>query len=214
MVYYLVLNVFEYIIDPKTTLFKMTTKIQRNIAATWWRHQVRTFSALLALCAGNSPVTDQFPAQKASGLTVNSPHKGPVTRSFDGFFDLSLNKRLSKQSWDWWFETPSCPLWRHCNDLRVDPRDAGAKIFRENKPSVPQLLMSLMLVSHGDLLYWHGLILIPAWISNHMPCKVWDEITYPFPNFNGAAVEVWEWINNFIPRSIMDVITYPCGDLS
>ena len=32
-----------------------------------------------------------------------------------------------------------------------------------------------------------------AWISNHMPDKVWDEITYPFPNFN----EVWEWISNF-----------------
>ena len=28
-----------------------------------------------------------------------------------------------------------------------------------------------------------------------MPSKVWDEITYPFPNFNGATVEVWEWIS-------------------
>ena len=48
---------------------------------------------------------------------VNSPHKGPVTRSFDVFFDLRLNKRLSKHSWGWWFETPSRPLWRHCNVL-------------------------------------------------------------------------------------------------
>ena len=38
----------------------------------------------------------------------------------DVFFDLSLNKRLSKQSWGWWFETPSCPLWRHCNDIEVN----------------------------------------------------------------------------------------------
>ena len=45
---------------------------------------------------------------------VNSPHR-PVTRTFDVFFDLRLNKRLSKQSWDWWFETPSRPLWHHCN---------------------------------------------------------------------------------------------------
>ena len=37
----------------------------------------------------------------------------PVTRSFD-VFDLRLNKRLSKQWWSWWFETPSRPLWRHC----------------------------------------------------------------------------------------------------
>ena len=31
-----------------------------------------------------------------------------------------------------------------------------------------------------------------------MTNNVWDEITYPFPNFNGTAVEVWEWISNFI----------------
>ena len=42
----------------------------------------------------------------------------PVTRSFDVFFDLCLNKRLSKHSWDWWFETPSRPLWRHYNSLQ------------------------------------------------------------------------------------------------
>ena len=69
----------------------------------WWRHPMETFSALLAICAGNSPVSGEFPAQR------------PVTRSFDVFFDLRLNKPLSKQSWGWWFETPSRPLWRHCN---------------------------------------------------------------------------------------------------
>ena len=45
------------------------------------------------------------------------PAQRPVTRSFDVFFDLRPNKRLSKQWWGWWFETPSCPLWRHCNVL-------------------------------------------------------------------------------------------------
>ena len=70
---------------------------------TWWRHQMETFSAWLAFCAGNSPVTGEFPSQR------------PVTRSFDVFFDLRLNKRLSKQSRRWWFETPSRSLWRHCN---------------------------------------------------------------------------------------------------
>ena len=61
----------------------------------WWRHQKGTSSALLALCAGNSPVTDEFPAQRT------------VTRGFGVFFDLRLNERLSKQRWGWWFETPS-----------------------------------------------------------------------------------------------------------
>ena len=73
------------------------------IIAAWWRHQMKTFSALLAFCAGNSPVPGEFPAQK------------PVTRSFDVFFDLRLIKRLSKQSWGWWFETLSRPLRRHSN---------------------------------------------------------------------------------------------------
>ena len=73
----------------------------------WWRHQMETFSALLAICAGNSPVPGEFPAQR------------PVTRSFDVFFDLRLIKRLSKQSSGWWFETLSCPLWRHCNGKYV-----------------------------------------------------------------------------------------------
>ena len=62
---------------------------------------MEAFSTLLALCAGNSPVTGEFPAQR------------PVTRSFEFFFDLRLNKSLSKQSWGWWFGTPSRSWWRH-----------------------------------------------------------------------------------------------------
>ena len=42
--------------------------------------------------------------------------------------------------------------------------------------------------------------LIPAWVSNHMFNKMWDKITYPFPNFNDCTVEVWEWISNFTPQ--------------
>ena len=42
-----------------------------------------------------------------------------------------------------------------------------------------------------DFFYWHGYTLNPAWISNHMPSEVWDDIIYPFPKFNGATVEVW-----------------------
>ena len=64
---------------------------------------METFSASLALCAWNSPVNGEFPSQR------------PVTRSFDVFFHLRLNKRLGKQSRRRWFETPSCSLWRHCN---------------------------------------------------------------------------------------------------
>ena len=43
---------------------------------------------------------------------------------------------------------------------------------------------------------------------------MWDEITIPFPKFNGCTVEVWEWISTFTPHFLMDVITYPAWDLS
>ena len=88
----------HFIVHSKSNVF--------IVVITWWRHQkMEPFSALLAICAGNSPVPGEFPAQR------------PVTRSFDVFFDLRLNKRLSKQSWGWWFETLSCPLWRHCHEV-------------------------------------------------------------------------------------------------
>ena len=67
---------------------------------SWCNHYMETFSALLAICAGNSPVPGEFPAQR------------PVTWSFDVFFDLRMNKGLSK---GWWFEMQLCPFWCHCN---------------------------------------------------------------------------------------------------
>ena len=77
--------------------------INNETPCSWWRRQMEIFSALMALCAGNSPVTGELPAQKS------------VTRSFGIFFDLCLNKQFSKQSCGWWFETPTCSWWRHCN---------------------------------------------------------------------------------------------------
>ena len=74
-----------------------------SYTGSWWRHQLETFSALLTLYAGNSPVTGEFPALR------------PVTRGFDVFVHLYLNKRFSKQSWSWWLKTPSRSLWRRFN---------------------------------------------------------------------------------------------------
>ena len=70
---------------------------------TWWCHQLKLFCVTGPLC-GESPVTDEFPTQK------------PATRSFDV---IRLNKRFSKKSWGWWFETPSRSLWRHCNGINL-----------------------------------------------------------------------------------------------
>ena len=71
--------------------------------ASRWRQQMETVSALLAICEGNPPVTGGFPSQRASNT------------GFDDFFDVSLNKRLSKQTNRRWKETPGYSLWRHCN---------------------------------------------------------------------------------------------------
>ena len=92
-----------FFISLKVSSYACHSAIEATRKLSWRRQQMETFSALLALCAGHSPVTGEFPAQR------------PVTRNFDIFFDLCLNKRLSKQSWGWWFETPSRPLWRHYN---------------------------------------------------------------------------------------------------
>ena len=67
---------------------------------------METFSALLAFCA------------LTGYLWI--PVKRPVARSFDVFFDLRLNERLSKEYWGWSFERPSLSLWRHCYDYRLN----------------------------------------------------------------------------------------------
>ena len=79
----------------------------------------KPFPALLAIRAGNSPVTGEFHAQRL------------VTRSVDASCDLHMNERLSKQPWGWWFETPSRPLWRHSNGC-WQPDDARGQYISNN----------------------------------------------------------------------------------
>ena len=78
-----------------------------QLIVCWWRHQMETFSALLARCVGNSPVAGEFPSQ--------SQRRGALMFSFV----CALNKRLRKPSWGWWFEAPSRSLWRHVNELKA-----------------------------------------------------------------------------------------------
>ena len=79
---------------PSSMLFPMMTSSNGNI-----------FRVTGPLC-GEFTGPGEFPTQR------------PVTRSFDVYFDLRLNKRLYKQSWGWWFEMLLCPLWRHSNATR------------------------------------------------------------------------------------------------
>ena len=72
--------------------------------SSWWRHQMETFFRVTGLLCGEFTGHRWIPRSKASDAEL-----------FYLFFDLRLNERLSKQSWVWWFETPSWSLWRHCN---------------------------------------------------------------------------------------------------
>ena len=103
----------EFLYQKANKLFKMQLyraypllPYRVRLSNSWWRHQMETFSTLLAIYA----VCGEFTGHQ------RIPTQRPVTRSVDVFFDLRPNKRLSKQSWGWWFETQSRPFWRHCND--------------------------------------------------------------------------------------------------
>ena len=101
-------NIPQSIFNYKCELWARTCSddMITSIVTTLWNLFMMTssngtiFLVTGPLC-GEFTGPDEFPAQR------------PVTRSFDVFFDLRLNKRLSKQPWGWWFETPPWSLWRH-----------------------------------------------------------------------------------------------------
>ena len=111
-----------------------------------------------ALCAGNSPVPGEFPAQR------------PVTRSFAVFFDLYLNKRLSKQWWRWWFETPSRPLWRHCDDQKYST-------YQYYIQSFVWCLRLFIEFERSPWYIWHLflIILIRLYSTLRTRCKMWHD---------------------------------------
>ena len=125
---------------------------------------------------------------------------------FTNFKNLSWNSMIFPWSWNrsefqWFFK--SCG----------NPESYMLHIIKHSLTFVVQCLESRTIQAtkgfdpgHLNLM---GTLLL-TWISNHRPNKMWDEIPYPFPNFNDCTVEVWEWISNFIPHFIMDVINYPC----
>ena len=88
-------------------------------------------------------------------------------------------------------ECKSLPILQSQNQDTIDYKASsmGNNVFFNRGQHCACFLAPL--VPRGPF-YKHGLTLIPAWISNYMPSKMWDEITYPFPNFNGCTIGVWE----------------------
>ena len=101
--YCLKCRIVEYIIQPRYYAHRQWGSLMIAPLPMMTSSDGNIFRVTGPLC-GEFTGPGEFPAQR------------PVTRSSDVFFDLRLNKRLSKQPWGWWFETPSWSLWRQCNE--------------------------------------------------------------------------------------------------
>ena len=137
--------------------------------------------------------------------------------NFTGFCSWGYNSisptlySITRPQWvDVKLQTSQLPSARICSKLL--PSSTAISNFWPNL----QLMMNSLGVScqfcFDIYVFWHGLTLIPAWISNGIVYNVWDKITYLFPNFNSCTIEVWERISNYIPHFAGYVITYPCCD--
>ena len=107
----------------------------------------------------------------------------------------------------------TCPFLNF-NGCTVDVLEWIIQFIPHFAGHVLTLSMMGFKLNHVDTPCWTpykiGTKVTVSW--NYIHCIVWDEITYPFQNFNGYTVEVWEWISNFIPHFIGRVITYPGWD--
>ena len=130
---------------------------------------METFSALLAICAGNSPVPGEFPAQR------------PVARSFEVFFDLRLNKRLSKQSGD-------LRRYRAHYDVTV----MNTEIDRV----IPNLLIGqpTVLYDHMNVYLFYNLVLRFTYFL-----QAWDEYKSLYHQFQIIA-RIYKDMNTTNPR--------------
>ena len=93
--------------QPSSLCQSITAPATRKLRMTMMTSSNGNIFRVAGPLCGEFTGPGEFPAQR------------PVTRSFDVFFDLRLNKRLSKQSWGWWFETPAWSLWRHRNGYQT-----------------------------------------------------------------------------------------------
>ena len=90
---------------------------------------------------------------------------------FDVFFDLRLDKRLRKQWWGWWFETPSRPLYCHYNAYRNISQGlkAASYVFRIGNVQLLKIdwyLASPTVFIYRFEIYWRGFLGVQLIISH------------------------------------------------
>ena len=151
-----------------------------------WRRSKKTSKLRVTGLAGNSPVTSELPAQRASNaenVSLRWRHHdaiGPITirpiEETPGGIIFSISTIESV----WWQDAR---IFYHDNALKNIVCKIAAILFKPkcvNQSASRQELKTLII----------------AWISDYGYYKGWGEIIYPFPNFSGCAVEVWDWISN------------------
>ena len=98
----------------------------------WWSievHDIQAYDNIMMTSSNGNIFRVTGPLCREFTGPGEFPTQRPVTRSFDVFFDLRLNKRLSKQPRGWWFETQSWSLWRHCNVQNISVAASKALMY-------------------------------------------------------------------------------------
>ena len=150
-------------------------------------------------------VTGEFPAQR------------PVTRSFDVFFDLRLNKLLSKQPWGWWFETLSWSLWRHCNAVFLWCVSSRFYWYRDNVikwkhcphywPFLRRIHRSSVNSPHRG--QWRDILmfsLICAWISGWVNNREAGQLRRHRAHYNVTAMDYGIYFTAFWVKQNINVV--------
>ena len=114
---------------------------------------------------------------------------------------VSCQKGPTRHAYAW----PIGPFWQDTLDIHL----LCASYYFVAIVVLGGVISHLSISTRGPF-YQHRLTLIPTWISNYICYQMRDEISYPFPKFNGCTVEIWKWMSNLIIRFTGHVITYLC----
>ena len=159
------------------TCLCISTYHQHAQQGGWWtgRQHVGTKCLMIMMTSSNGNIScvsgllwGEFPGE--------FPPQKPVTRSFDGYFDPRPSKWLSKQSWGWWFETPSRLLWRHRNGFNRSNMLVSRPEYSCRTVLIPWLFCLVFCVdrSWAAILSW---VLIP-WLFALLANYFWITCLY------------------------------------
>ena len=119
----------------------------------------------------------------------NSPHIGPVTRSFDVFFDL----RLIKRSWVWWFETPSRSLWRHCYGQKMKTLNSRQHLISYQYIEYFRKIRGSLYFSGNAPLKIGCIYQAIIWLSKH-----WETVYFDHSCSVGNLYDIRSFYNGFL----------------